>query len=93
LSLEDEVKRGRDAEYLLEHPLFVEAHATLRAEIIRQWEAAPITDLDGQHRLLIMLKLLDRLRGHIATIAETGKLATKQLADIDKRRRILGLTL
>lgn len=38
-----------------------------------------------------MLKLLDRIEGHIKSIAETGKMAKKQIADVEDRRRFLGV--
>lgn len=90
-ALDKELLAGRDAQYLLEHPTFVEALTKIRAEITDQWSASPARDTDGRERLWVMLKLLDRLEGHIKTVAETGKLAAKQIADIEAKRRLFGV--
>lgn len=93
MNLEDEVGAGRQAEYLLEHPIYVQAFATLRTEITQQWAASPSRDAEGRERLWLMLKLLDRIEGHIKSVAETGKMAKKQIADIEERRRFMGVSL
>lgn len=93
MSLEDEVDAGRQAEYLLEHPIYLQAMSTLRHEITQQWSSSPARDAEGRERLWVMLKLLDRIQGHITSVAETGKMAKKQIADIEERRRLFGINL
>lgn len=93
MSLEEEVDAGRQAEYLLEHPIYQQAIATLRSEITQQWATSPARDAEGRERLWVMLKLLDRIQGHITSIAETGKMAKKQIADVEERRRLFGINL
>lgn len=93
MNLEDEVVAGRQAEYLLEHPAYLQAFAALRTEITQQWASSPSRDAEGRERLWMMLKLLDRIEGHIKSVAETGKMAKAQIADIEQRRRIMGIAL
>lgn len=85
--LESERIDGLQAEYLLEHPLFVQAFDTIRTEISKQWAQSPARDVDGRERLWLMSRLLDRIESHIKTIATTGKMANAQIAEIEKRRR------
>lgn len=89
--LDKERTRGVDAEYLMEHYLFREAIDTLRKEITSQWEQSPVRDEGGRERLWLTMKLLGRIEGHIKTIAETGKLARRQLTDLEDRRSVLNL--
>lgn len=63
----------------------------MRSEITQQWASSPAKDAEGRERLWVMLKLLDRIEGHIKSIAETGKMAKKQIADVEDRRRFLGV--
>lgn len=88
--LEDERKLGADAEYLLDHPIYKDAVNRLRDEIMQQWRNAPARDAEGRERLWVMLKLLERIEAHIATVAQTGRMASKQIADIENRRRFFG---
>lgn len=93
MSLNKEIEAGRQAEYLLEHPVYQQAFSTLRSEIAQQWASSPSRDAEGREKLWVMLKLLDRIEGHIKSIAETGKMAKKQLSDIEERRNFMGVSL
>jgi hypothetical protein len=46
-----------------------------------------VADLDGQNKLRLMLKLLDDMEAHVKEEADTGKLASKQVADQEKRKK------
>jgi hypothetical protein len=89
--LDDEMRRGRDAERLLEEPLYVEAKAAIRKELIAEWEAAPARDTEGRERIWLMLKMLAKIEANIASHITTGKLASKQLSDIEGRKKIFGV--
>lgn len=78
-------RRGERAQAILEDALFVEAHAAIRDRLIAEWEAAPARDAEGRERLWMMVKLLERVRGHMQEVMTTGKLAAKSLADLEKR--------
>lgn len=84
--LDDEVREGRDAEYLLEHPIYVDAMAKIRGAIRDEWERSPARDNEGREKLWLMLKLVDRIDGHIKSIAKTGELAGRMLEE-EKRRK------
>lgn len=79
MNLHEEVQRGQDAEQLLEHPVFKEALASVRAGIINTWADAPLRDKEGAHELKLMLKLLGDLELNIKRTVDTGKMAKIQL--------------
>lgn len=91
MTRDDEIRRGNEAKRLLGEPLLVEALATIRAEIEREWLAAPARDIEGRERLWMMRKLTDRLEGHLRSVAETGALAAKQVAEVEKKRKLFAL--
>lgn len=86
-------QRGINAKLLLETPLLVEAFADAKAEYLAAWENTPARDTEGRERLWIMVKLIDRVRSHLETVMAGGKLAERELTDIQEKgklRRIFG---
>ena len=79
MNLTEEVQRGHEAKQLIEHPIFKEAVAAVRAGIINKWADAPLRDRDGAHELKLMLKLLDDVEANIVRVVKTGEMATIQL--------------
>ncbi len=88
---DEEIRRGNEAERLLKEPLLCEAFEMIEAECIKQWKDAPARDTDGRERIWMMLKLLDKLKAHIVSIADTGKLASAKVAEEAKARKIFNL--
>lgn len=84
----DEQRRGAEAKHLLEHGLLQEAFAKVESSIMAEWRASPGNDAPNRERLWLMLKLLEKLKGHIAQVAQTGDLAATALAEIDKRKKV-----
>lgn len=79
MSFSDELRRGEQARQLLNNELYQDALAQVKQAIIDKWISAPMRDLEGQHELKLMLKLLGDLTGYIQTTLETGKMAQIQL--------------
>lgn len=79
MNLYEEAQKGHEAEQLLEHPVFKEAIAAVRAGIINTWAEAPLRDREGAHELKLMLKLLNDVEANIKRVVDTGKMAGIQL--------------
>lgn len=84
--LDEEVLAGRDAQYLLDHPIYIETMSKIRSAIRDEWERSPARDTDGREKLWLMLKLIDRIDGQIKSVATTGELAGRMLEE-EKRRK------
>ncbi len=85
--------RGVRAGELLENELLVEAFETARAEYLKAWESTPARDVEGRERLWIMVKLIDRVRGHLRQVLDAGKIADAHMHEIERRgvmRRMFG---
>jgi hypothetical protein len=79
MTLEKDAEVGRQAEMLLDNPIYKDSIAAVQSAIITAWQASPIRDKEGQHELKLMLKLLGDLEANIKRVAETGKLAKLQI--------------
>lgn len=79
--------RGVRARELLDNELVQEALATLKTEYLGAWEASPARDAEGRERLWVMVKLVEKFRGHLEQVFEAGKLADAELVEIERRKK------
>jgi ABC-type siderophore export system fused ATPase/permease subunit len=79
MNVYEEDSRGRQANELLENSLFREAIDTIRQSLVDKWLSSPVRDIEGQHELRLMAKLLGDIEGYIENVAKTGKMAAIQL--------------
>jgi hypothetical protein len=91
MTLEQESRRGEQARRLLEDPLLQEAFSAVEATLHVTWSTTSDDAADERERLWLMLKLLRRVRGRLAEVLETGRLADTQLAELTKGHT-LGVT-
>jgi hypothetical protein len=82
------MNRAEQAQRILSDPLVVEAFATLERDCVEEWRRAPARDVEGRERLWLMLKLVEKLRQHFAGLVETGQLASRRIAELEKERRL-----
>ena len=80
-------QRGVNARLLLETPLLVEALETTKADLLAAWEATPARDTEGRERLWLMVKLLAKIPAHLETVMAGGKLAERELTEIEQKKR------
>jgi hypothetical protein len=73
--------RASRAQALIDDPLLKEAFETLDAAYIKAWRDSDARDDDGRQRLWQALQVLGKVRGHLASVVNNGKLAQ---AEIDK---------
>lgn len=75
----NEITRGKEAEYLLNHEIIREAFDTTRQGLIDAMAASPFGDEKTHNHLVIALQLLNKVERCIKSVADTGKLAAIQL--------------
>ena len=71
---EDEVRRGRRAEVLMQDSLIVEAFETLDQAFYRAFRDIAPTDHQGLIHLRLLTKCLDEFRGFFEEVLKTGQL-------------------
>jgi len=71
----DNSERELRAKNLLENELLTEAFETLRIELLGQWEQSGSLNIDQRESIWLAIRLLEKIKGHITSIVETGHMA------------------
>ena len=79
MSTESDITAGNRAQRLLEDEILTKAFDDVRLAIIERWENAPIRDVEGQHELKLMLRILSDVRGNLELAVHNGKLVAEEL--------------
>jgi hypothetical protein len=79
LTHEADITAGTRAQRLLEDEILTKAFADVRVAIVERWESAPIRDVEGQHELKLMLRVLSDVRSNLELAVHNGKLAAEEL--------------
>jgi hypothetical protein len=86
LKLNAERERGARAEALLRNELLQEAFAVLEKRYVDEWRVTQFRDTDARERLWQAVNIVGKVRDHLATAVNNGKLAQRQLDDIANGR-------
>lgn len=85
MSLHQTVQDGTEAQRLLDSEIFKTAMQAMKTQIVDQWRACPVRDIEGQTLLLQLAKLADKFEGTLAGFVQGGKFAQHQI-DVDSVR-------
>jgi len=85
--IERDRTRGVRARELLDNELVQEALTTIKSEYVKAWEASPARDAEGRERLWVMVKLVEKFKGHLEQVWDSGKIADDKLVEIERRKR------
>lgn len=92
IALTRATERAAHAARLLEDELLVEAFSELDREYIKAWRATPVRDTDARERLWQATQIVGKVRDHLGRVVNDGKLAQRELRDLEGRRqKILGV--
>ena len=67
-------ERSSEAERLLKSAVLRDAFGAIKENLIHQLEHSPLSDVETQHEIALMLQLLKRLNGQLLRYVEDGKL-------------------
>ncbi len=81
MELNEELRRGAEAERLLENPLLQECFTKIRDGIIQSMNSSAFGDDQTHHHLVIALQLASQIEKQLRDIAATGRMAKLQLKD------------
>lgn len=88
MTQDEEIRRGHEAQRLLDEPLLKEAFKLTETGIVDAMRRVPMGDQVSQQTLILSLQVLAKVRGYMIEAIQTG-----QLANIAKQeslgRRIL----
>lgn len=71
----DEIRRGEEAQRLLDEPILKEAFAHVEERLIDAIKRVDVGAKDSQRDLIVSLQLLAKVRGYVEQVAITGKMA------------------
>lgn len=78
MTTDEEIRRKAEAEQLMAHPLMAEAFAVIENTVISELKRVDVGAQVAQRDLIVTLQLLGKLRQHIVTVIQTGKMAEMQ---------------
>ena len=85
MSLHQAAQDGIEAQRLLDSEIYKAAMQTMKTQIVDQWRASPVRDIEGQTLLLQLAKLADKFESTLAGFVQGGKFAQHQI-DVDSAR-------
>ena len=85
MNLEQRIFEGDRAKEVLENEAFQAAFDAIEQEYTEAWKTSPARDAEGREKLWTYLMLLRKVKAHLQTTLETGKLAA---LDMDRKRTI-----
>lgn len=85
MTLDEEDRRGFEAERVLNEPLLKEAFEQVEKGIVEAMKRVPMGDTKTQHELVLTLQLLGKVKGYIEEVVQTGKLARIQKQTMAQR--------
>ena len=71
----DQEQRERRAQTLIDDELFKEAFDVLKEDLMSRWQQSGSTDSEARESIWLAMRLLDRIRSHLTSIIETGRMA------------------
>jgi hypothetical protein len=78
-TLEVRLWEGDQAKQVIENVAFVAAFEAIEQEITTQWTNSPARDVEGREKCWQYLTLLKKVRMHLESTLDTGKLARLEL--------------
>jgi hypothetical protein len=74
----EDIKRGEQADVVLNNPLFKESITKVRDGIIKSMASSALGDAETHNRLVIAMQLLNQIEKQLQDVINTGKMATLQ---------------
>ena len=78
-TIEARIYDANRAKEVLENPAFIAVFDDTEKEVIEQWTTSPARDMEGREKLYTYLMLLRKVKAHLCTSLDTGKLAQMDL--------------
>lgn len=84
---EKQIQQGQRAKQLLNDPLLKEAFEYLTEQYKTEIFNTSYNDHDQRQVLWMAYNMLDKIKGHLVSVMETGKLASSELENLTRQSR------
>ncbi len=94
IALTKALARAARAEALLRDELLVESLDAMEREYIAAWQRSASRDTDARERLWQAVQVVARVRDHLTSVVNNGKLAQREMQDLEtlgERRKLFGV--
>jgi hypothetical protein len=85
----DVTARANRAKSLLEDAELTAAFNGVRTALLERFEACPIRDIEGQHEIKLMLKLLVDVRANLQSVVDNGKVIEYNVSMLERAKRLI----
>jgi len=85
--LQAAIAKGAQAEALLRNELLTEAFKVLEADYIKAWSGTDPTQGEARENFWRAVQILGDVRRHLLKVANNGKIAQRELADLAEKFR------
>jgi hypothetical protein len=91
--LQEAIGRAARAQRLVDDELLAEAFDTLDRDYVKAWRESHARDTDARERLWQAVQIVAKVRSHLSTVVNHGKLAQRELDELAarERRRLFGV--
>jgi CTP:phosphocholine cytidylyltransferase-like protein len=83
--IEKQIQQGQKAKRLLDDPLLKEAFEYLSEQYKSEIFNTSYNDHDQRQVLWMAYNMLDKIKGHLVSVMETGKLASSELENLTRQ--------
>jgi len=73
----------------MEDKTLVMAFAGVRHALLEKFEQCPIRDIEGQHEIKLMLKLLGDVRANLQSMLDSGKVVESRISMSERAKRVI----
>ncbi len=94
VALERDRLRGQRAERLLSDEILVQGFSSLEETYLQAWRDTKYHDTDGRERLWQAVQIVGKVKTHLQSVVNSGKIAKSeldQIARLGERKKILGV--
>jgi hypothetical protein len=89
-TIEKRIYDGNRAKEILENDVFNQVFEDIEKELYESWKTAPLRDVEGRESIHKYLITLQKVKTHLVTTLETGKLAQLEIEHKRSFRERLG---
>lgn len=84
-TIEETIRRGRDAKYLLESESFQTVVASIKAETMKRWRASQASHTDLRETMFFQVQALETIEAQLLAWVDSAKFEADRLEKANQR--------
>lgn len=94
ITLTKATEKAAQAQRLLDDPMLKDAFKALEDGYMAAWRATLIDEVSGREKLFLAVNVIGKVRDHLTSVVNGGKLAQaqlKEIASLSERKKRFGI--